>query len=92
MDDLHELKQDVKEIRNAQVDTAFQLAKYNGQLERYNDELAIHIAGVKDLQARVKPIEDHVNFLRRLSILCAKLFAFICGSVAFLGAIRQLFF
>lgn len=59
MDDIKEIKSDIKDIKDCQIETNIKLAQYNTLLD-------VHIQGVKDLQARVEPIEDHVKFIRKL--------------------------
>lgn len=51
---------DIKEIKKEQSET-------NVKLARYNELLDIHIMATNDLRARVKPIEDHVAFIRSVT-------------------------
>lgn len=63
-----------------------EVARHTERLDNYNSLLAEHIKGVKHLDARLRPIEDHVKFLRSLSHLTVK----VVGVVAGLAAVGKL--
>lgn len=56
---LNKLLDDVEEVK-------INLAENNVKLDHYNKLLDEHISATNDLRERVKPIEDHVKFLRWL--------------------------
>jgi hypothetical protein len=56
---IDEVTQDLKEIKRILVDNTIKLAEYNAQLD-------IHIRATRNLEARIRPVEDHVLFLRKL--------------------------
>lgn len=78
---LEKLVKDVTDIKVEQ-------AKHSEQLVRYNDLLEVHIARTEHLEERVKPIEDHVNFIRGLFSLAAKIIAILTPIVAILVTIH----
>lgn len=78
--DLKAMQADVRDIKHTMRDNTFQLGQNTAQLE-------IHIQGVKDLQARVKPLEDQALFTRKLQVLITWIF----GIAASCAAIAKLF-
>lgn len=64
------------------VEIKVEVAKHSERLDNYNALLAEHIQGVKSLDARIQPIEDHVKFLRKLSHLVVKVIGAVAGLAA----------
>lgn len=84
MDDLAEIKSEIKEVRIEQHKT-------NIQLERYNTLLDIHIKGVKDLDLRVAPIETHIKFMRGLAALSVKVAGIAASCATIIGVVYKMF-
>lgn len=63
------------------TDIKVELGKNSTRLDNYNTLLAEHIRGVKHLDERLRPIEDHVKFLRTFGLVTVKALA-AAGAVA----------
>lgn len=64
---MDEHREELKEIKGELKEIKQNMAENNVQMARYNTQLEIHIAGVKNLDERVKPLEDVYAFFRVLA-------------------------
>lgn len=76
---INEINADLKEVKQTLVLNTIQLTKYNSELE-------VHIQGTRDLQRRIRPIEDHVIVVRKTFVGIA----WLCGVAASVATILKL--
>jgi hypothetical protein len=84
MEDIREIKQDVKEIKAQVVVTTIHLAKYNTLLEE-------HIKRTTLLETRMLPVETHVNRIDGALSLLVRIIA-VCSAIGALVKAYYLLF